>query len=312
MLQARKFWNNQKRVTKLFKNIDLVHSNNFWCPSWKLEQPLVYTIYDMSFLEHPEWHKEANRLICFRGVQRASIYADWFIAISESSRRSFLNFFPYVDQARVRVIYPGSRFTFCKKNTSTKVPRRLTFLESLPFFLSTGTIEPRKNQHMLLTAYEYFRDHGGQSIPLVFAGGMGWLMSDFQDLLSKSKWSDNIYWLGYVSDIELQWLYSNCLVNLYPSFYEGFGLPVLEGMSFGAPTFASSSTSLPEIVQNSGELISPNMPNLWAEKLYQVSNDSNYSRFLSESAIEQSASFNWLNSLSQLQEVYFNAYNTEL
>ena len=307
MFQAKKFWNHPKKVAKLFKNTDLVHSNNFWCPPWKLEQPLIYTIYDMSFLEHPEWHKEANRLICFRGVQRASLYADWFIAISQSSRRSFLRLFPHVDPERVRVVYPCSRFNLCKTNTPVKAPRRLTFLQHLPFFLSTGTIEPRKNQQMLLIAYEYFRDHGGQPIPLVFVGGMGWLMTDFHELVKNSKWSEDIYWLGYVSDFELQWLYSNCRVNLYPSFYEGFGLPVLEGMSFAAPIFASSSTSLPEIVLDAGELISPNEPLLWSDKLHEISNDSNYFRELSASALERSKAFSWFKSVSQLQDIYFKA-----
>ena len=170
------------------------------------------------------------------------------MAISEATKQVFLHHFPRISPEKVNVIYPASRFGLPGFTQKPKQTKQKVFSTGKPFLLSIETIEPRKNQTFLLDVYKEFRDRGGEAIPQVFAGKTGWMMSSFKDRITASQWASDIYILGYVSNGELAWLYQHCLVNLYPSHYEGFGLPVLEGIEFGAPIICSNSTSMPEVV----------------------------------------------------------------
>lgn len=305
--EAETFWQNQQKTSQLLNGFDLIHANNFWCTSWSLNIPLVYTLYDMSFSEHPEWTTEANRIGCFTGVLNAALKADWFVAISKASKRSFLKHFPHVNPDLVRVIYPASRFGQPGFNQQPSQPKSQIFKDGTPYFLSVGTIEPRKNQAFLLEAYNSYRGKGGAAFPLVLAGGKGWMMEDFDNHIKSSPWSSDIHLLGYVSDTELDWLYRNCLINLYPSHYEGFGLPVLEGMGLGAPVISSDSTSLPEIVGEAGISLDPNDLQAWVGAMEVLSTDASKRKQLSEAGKLRADSFNWQQSSAQLLSLYEEA-----
>jgi len=304
---AEVFWRDHQRVEGLLGGYDLVHANNFWCPPWRLRSTLLYTLYDMSFAEQPQWTTEKNRLGCFQGVLQASLNADLLIAISHASKRAFLRHFPHVPADRVRVIYPASRFDQPGFDLQPCQPQSQLFSSGKPFLLSTGTIEPRKNQRFLLEVYSRFRERGGAAIPLVLAGGKGWLMEDFEQELVESPWAADIHLLGYVSDRELIWLYRNCLLNLYPSHYEGFGLPVLEGMGQGAPVISSSSTSLPEIVADAGILLPPDDRDGWVEAIETLLSQPQTLADLADASSTRATAFNWKESTRQLLELYEEA-----
>jgi glycosyltransferase involved in cell wall biosynthesis len=305
--QASDFWQNREQVCGLLDRFDLLHANNFWCPPWQVSPGIIYTLYDMSFADHPEWTTEVNRIGCFHGVLQAALNATWFVAISQASRQSFLRHFPHVDPRQVRVIYPASRFEQPGFQVKPTAPDAAVCRRGNPFLLSVGTIEPRKNQHFLLDAYNQFRASGGAPLPLVMAGGKGWLMEHFESHRQLSPWSSDIHLLGYVSEAELAWLYSNCLVNLYPSHYEGFGLPVLEGMGMGAPVLCSDRTSLPEIVADAGLLLPPDDVGAWVQALHMISSQPEQRERLSRAAVARSKSFSWQRSTDELLDLYGEA-----
>lgn len=301
---AEGFWENQEKGGRWLEQFDVVHANNFWCPPWPLPGKLIYTLYDMSFIDHPEWTTEKNRKGCLEGVERAAAFADQFVAISEATKRAFLHHFPRVHPEKVHVIYPASRFGQPGFNPKPKQPKQKVFSSGQPFFLSTGTIEPRKNQAFLLDVYHQFRDRGGDAIPLVFAGKKGWLMEDFEDKVAGSPWARDIHVLGYVNDGELAWLYQNCLANLYPSHYEGFGLPVLEGMSLGALAICSSSSSMPEVAGEAGIILPPDALDLWATTIGSIAHDSEKRTKLQASAKEHVTHFSWRISTQLVLNLY--------
>lgn len=180
----------------------------------------------------------------------------------------------------------------------------MVFSDGKPFLLTTGTIEPRKNQAFLLDVYQEFRDRGGDAIPLIFAGKMGWMMDGFEDRVAASPWAGDIHILGYVSDGELAWLYQHCLVNLYPSHYEGFGLPVLEAMGFGAPLICSNSTSIPEVIGEAGILLAPNDHAAWVDALESMRAKPDRRMELKKRASSRIASFRWKKSTEQVTRLY--------
>jgi glycosyltransferase involved in cell wall biosynthesis len=301
---ATLFWNNRARGGQYLDQFDIVHANNFWCPPWSISGCLVYTLYDMSFLDNPEWTTDKNRSGCLEGVQRAARFADRFVAISEATKSAFLNHFPDVSPDKITVVYPASRYSMPGYSRKPRKPKKMPARVHSNFFLSVGTIEPRKNQEFLVTAYENYRERGNPPIPLVFAGKQGWLMDGFQARIKSSKWADDIHMLGYVSERELAWLYSNCLANLYPSLYEGFGLPVLEGMSFGAYTLAANVTSIPEIAGTAGILLPPNDTEAWIRALANITTEPSEMRELRSFALAQSSTFAWAESTKDIFALY--------
>lgn len=299
--EAKNFWNANNLEDNLHTP-DILHSNNFWCPTQLKNSRLIYTLYDLNFLEQPDWTTEANRMGCLEGVFRASIAADYIVAISKYSRDHFLKFFPHFPQDRLRVIYPASRFL--KTESSGSRPEALKAISAGQYWLSVGTIEPRKNQKMLAQAYARHLSSGGSAMPLVFAGGNGWKMGDFQEYIEKLGIASHVIMTGYVSDEELIWLYRNCYANLYPSFFEGFGLPVLEGMQFGAPTVASNTSSIPEVAGDAAILVAPDDLKGWIQTLRQLEQNTDMRAELVEKAKRQASLFSWEASVSALLELY--------
>lgn len=269
---------------------DVIHINNFFCPIRLLRARLVYTLYDLGFVDHPEWTTEENRLGCFTGVFNASLYADLIVAISQYSRQHFLEIFPHYPAERVVVVYPASRFSAL---SDLPRPEPLPPLQPQQFWLSVGTLEPRKNHRRLLQAYARLKTHLTQSMPFVLVGGRGWLMDDFEPMLEELGLQQDVIRLGYVDDTTLQWLYQHCFAFVYPSLFEGFGLPVLEAMSLGAPVIASMVTSIPEIIGDAGILVNPRCEEAICAAMLQLVTDSQCRVHLRARARRQAAKFSW-------------------
>ncbi len=280
---------------------DIVHSNNFFCPRGLKTARLVYTLYDLSFLEHPEWHTEENRCGCFSGVFNASLYADLIISISESSRRHFLDVFPHFPPERIVVVHLASRFS---PDPGLPRPASLTSIEPERFWLSVGTIEPRKNHLRLLEAYAELKKMGKAAFPLVLAGGAGWLMRDFRAAMQRMKLEDDVIMPGYLDNSALQWLYQNCYALVYPSLFEGFGLPVLEAMSLGAPVISSNTTSIPEIVGDAGILVNPLNVEEISGAMLKLHEDGSLRRSLGERGIQRARLFSWETAARKVLECY--------
>ncbi|KTD36415.1 putative glycosyl transferase [Legionella nautarum] len=301
---AASFWTKQELENSLGIP-DIIHANNFWCPTQLKASRLIYTFYDMGFVVNPNWSTEANRLGCFNGVFRSSLAADWIVAISEASKTHYLSVFPHFPEDRIRVIYPCSRFA--NTQLEGKRPKALKSISPGQFWLNVGTIEPRKNQRCLAQAYARYLALNGKPMPLVFAGGEGWLMNDFKAHLQELGIESQVIFTGYISDEELIWLYQNCYANLYCSLFEGFGLPILEGMQFGAPTLNSHSTSMPEIAGDATVLLSPEHAEDWTQAMLKLATEPSERERLSLAAREQAATFIWKQSAEALLELYNEA-----
>ena len=268
----------------------LVHSNNFFCPRGLKKALLVYTLHDLSFLVDPSWTTEANRVGCLDGAFRAAASADWIVSNSEYTRRHFLEVFPHYPAERTRAIHPGSRYHAGRESAR---PERFAHLAPDGFWLSVGSIEPRKNHARLVEAYA----RSGSSLPLVLAGGKGWLMDEFNA-------PAGVELTGYVTDGELEWLYRNCFAFLYPSLFEGFGMPVLEALSLGAAVICSDTTSLPEVAGDAGILVDPRDAGAIAAAMERLVRGEIGREALRAAALRQAARFSWEDSARKLLQVY--------
>lgn len=300
--KAQSFWRNPPADYEAqLGNPEVIHANNFFCPAQLKNAKLVYTLYDLGFIENPDWTTEQNRTGCFAGVFNASLYADLIIAISEYSRRYFLEIFPHYPAEQIVVVYPASRFS---SPTNVSKPDSLDALKSEQFWLSVGTLEPRKNHKRLLQAYARLKAQMGHTFPLVLAGSEGWLMQGFQEQIDTLGLRGDIVLLGYVDDTTLQWLYQNCFAALYPSLFEGFGMPVLEAMALGAPVITSKSTSIPEVAGSAVLLIDPLQEEEIFQAMLNLHSNQLHRHTLKEKAFQQSQNFSWRRAANETLQVY--------
>lgn len=301
--QARSFWNNPgPDFEEHLGHPDIVHANNYFCPTGLRHARLVYTLYDLAVVAHPEFSTEANRLVCFNGLFEASLRADMIISISEYSKQHFLEVFPHYPAERIRVFHPASRFslTHDANNKNGQIKK----LPSGAFWLSVGTLEPRKNLRRLLQAYAQLRQEKLTDLPLAMAGGKGWLEEDLVDYITSLDLKPYVHLLGYVNDTQLRWLYRNCFAFVYPSLFEGFGMPVLEAMSLGAAVITSNVTSLPEIAGDAALSIAPNDVEGLIEAMTRLQNDSNLRTDFQQRAVARSTLFSWEQTAQAILEVY--------
>ncbi|MGD0616376.1 MAG: glycosyltransferase family 1 protein [Bryobacteraceae bacterium] len=298
---SQAFWRNPPAdFEQQLGSPDIFHANNFFCPELRKAR-LVYTLYDLGYLEEPAWTTEANRAGCFQGTFNASLRADRIIAISEYSRSHFLRTFPHYPENRIVVVYPGSRF---ESRSGLPRPARLSQLKPDSFWLSVATLEPRKNHRRLIEAYRKVKAEAGSTFPLVLVGGHGWLMEDFEKTLTGLKAGTDVILTGYLDDSELQWLYENCFAFVYPSLFEGFGLPVLEAMSLGAAVIASKATSLPEIVGTAGLLVNPCDVEEIAAAIRRLTEPNGCREALRELAPPRARLFSWQSAARQVLTLY--------
>ena len=301
--ESRRFWEEmtpEKEI--LLGNPDIVHSNNFSCPKGFGKARLVYTLHDLNFLEYPEFTTEENRWICFNGVFDAACYADYIVAASDYSRNRFLEVFPHYPEDRISAVYEGSRFTL-NSRTDASIQGRLK-LDSDCFWLGVGTLEPRKNIRRLLEAYASFRKESPNACPLVLAGGKGWMEDDLEEFIGGLGLSGHVKLAGYVSDSQLAWLYCNCFAFIYPSLYEGFGLPVLEAMSLGAAVITSNVTSLPEVAGDAGMLINPLEKDEIRLAMQKMTESPQLRKAFKQKAMVQSSLFSWEDTAKRVLNIY--------
>ncbi|BBI36175.1 glycosyltransferase family 4 protein [Cohnella abietis] len=302
--KANRIWSEVKDKDELLGNPDIVHSNNFSFPDG-IKAKKVVTIYDMGYLDCPEYTTEANRLVCFEGAYAASLNADHIVTISNFSKQSFLKYFPYYPESRVSVIYLGNRPTLkwiTDGDVFEQVKNKFELEET--FWLGVGTVEPRKNYGMLLEAYAQLVAENQEKRPLYIAGGKGWMEDHIQDKVRELGIVDLVKFLGYVSDDELSVLYSNCFGFVYPSRYEGFGLPVLEAMSCGAPIITSNTSSLPEVAGEAGIYIDPDKVQELTQAMRRLSVESGLRESLIDLSKIQAEKFSWNKAADQLLEIY--------
>jgi glycosyltransferase involved in cell wall biosynthesis len=286
-------------------NPDIIHANNFSCPRGIAKARIIYTLHDLNFLEYPEFTTEQNRWVCFNGVFDAAICADFIISVSNYSRNRFIEVFPYYPKERIKTVHLGSRF-----NTGQAIKQKNTRLDKLvkdKFWLSVGTLEPRKNLRRLLKAFSIYRkEYRAPNYPLVLAGGKGWLEDDLKDFISSLELMGKVVVLGYVSDEDLSWLYRHCFAFIFPSIYEGFGLPVIEAMKMGAPVITTNSTSIPEVAGNAAHYVSPYNIEDFVKAFSMLADNDQYRRRLKDMSILQAKKFSWGKCATEVLEIYRN------
>ncbi len=283
-------------------SFDLFHGTNFDLPLWKRRRSVV-TIHDLSTMLHPEKHRS-------RLVRRARLrlplvvrIADMIITPTESVRRDVCQHLG-VRADKVIAIPSAARSSFQPMPIAQTVPiRKILGIED-EFLLFVGTLEPRKNLLTLLKAFEQILGHSSLRPQLVIAGGEGWLMDELFAFMKKTTISDRLRLTGYLRDEDLRALYSSCKVFIYPSVYEGFGLPPLEALACGAPVIAGRIPSLQETLGSAARLVEPLDVDALARSILELLQDEDQRALLKSAGPQHAGKFSWEQTARLTLDVY--------
>lgn len=279
---------------------DLLHGMAFSLPLlWG--GPSVVTIFDLSFLRYPG-RLSVSRRFYLRLITRTSARrARRVIAISESGRQEIHTLLG-VPLPRIDVAVPGVGPDFFSLPDSQIADFRSRHQLPERFILHVGTIEPRKNLETLLRAYAHLPQRSAVKLALV--GGKGWQTGPLFALIDELGLAPDLILPGFVSGESLPMWYNSAEIFVYPSLYEGFGLPLIEAMACGVPVVASNTTSLPEAVGPGGVLCPPTNVDAWAETLSNLLDDTAAHAEQAARGSEWVKRFTWENTAQQTVAAY--------
>jgi glycosyltransferase involved in cell wall biosynthesis len=294
---------------ELFRRpVDVLHVQ-FTAPPF-CRVPVVVTIHDLAFERMPETFTRRGSFQLKLTVRRTAKKAAKVATVSEYSRQDLLDIYKLPPE-KVVVTYNGVESSFTPlpsvPNEAEEVRRR--FGVSRDFLLAVGSLQPRKNLVRLIRAYARLRGEREDFRPqLVIVGRKLWLASEIFDEVKRQRWADDVILTGYVADEDLPALYRAARAFVYPSLFEGFGLPPLEAMACGTPVVTSDVSSLPEITGDAALLIDPNDERALANALIEVVNNDRLRAELREKGIAQAKKFTWRDAAEKTLMLYQEAY----
>ncbi|WP_162909231.1 glycosyltransferase family 4 protein [Aggregatilinea lenta] len=285
--------------------IDLLHALAFAGPLIS-RVPQVVTVYDLSFIHYPDVLPASRRLYLRLFTRLSCQRARRVIAISESTARDVADHFG-LPRAKIDVALPGvtERFHPLPADEVAAFRQRAGLPDR--FLLFVGTLEPRKNVPVLLRAYAQIPPADRAAVHLVLAGGKGWMYDEIFQTIEQHGLGETVHLPGYLDDADLPLWYNAADALVYPSVFEGFGLPVIEAMACATPVLVSESSSLPEAAGDTGFLLPPDDPAAWADALARVISDPVWRADAGARAQARAAGFTWANTAAQTVASYRRA-----
>jgi glycosyltransferase involved in cell wall biosynthesis len=303
---VRIFWEQVVQPFALQKErVDLLHALAFVTPLLS-PCPSVVTIYDLSFLLYPGSFKRSKRFYLSLFTRLSARRARRIIAISESTKRDVVRLLG-VPHEKVEVVYCGIGEAFRPLAENQVAAFRSE--RGLPehFILFVGTIEPRKNVTRLIEAFAHLQTCTLANLKLVIGGAKGWFYEDVFARVEELGLEGQVMFPGYIPVSELPLWYNAAELFVYPSLYEGFGLPPLEAMACGTPVVASNTSSLPEVVGGAGLTVDPLDVEGLAEAMRRVLSDEALRWEMRERGLQRARGFSWTRTARETVQVYRRA-----
>jgi len=288
--------------------LDLFHSPDFVLPPVSNRIPTLLTVHDLSFVHYPETFP--TRLVRYLNtvVPWSIERATHVLADSKATKADLIDTWN-VPGEKITVLYGGVEPQFSpvvdageRRTISSKYG-----IGDIPYILSVGTVQPRKNYRMLIRAFKPVAAKWEHN--LVIAGGRGWLYDEILAEADQQGIGGRVQFTGFVDDALMPALYSGATLFVFPSLYEGFGLPLLEAMGCGVPVITSNASSLPEVAEAADGTkmaleVSPHDQAAWTDAMDKLLSDPARCRELVANGFKQSAQFSWTAAAHELRLLY--------
>ena len=282
---------------------NIVHGTNYNVYPYK-KSIKIMSLYDISFIKYPQYTNSVVKTYA-RRVKHCLQWTDLIITISESSKNDIIKYL-HVTPDHIYVTPLASRYypNYLSPETREQLKLSVNYDFSKTYILFVSTIEPRKNIINLISAYNSLKEKYKIEHQLVLIGRKGWHYEPIFAAIESSPWRSQIHHLDYLSDELVALFYSKAEAFVYPSYYEGFGLPVLEAMTLGAPVITSNTSSLPEVAGDAALFVNPDNPMDLVDAILQIISDSNLRRELIEKGHERAKLFSWERTARETLKAY--------
>jgi glycosyltransferase involved in cell wall biosynthesis len=283
---------------------DLYHFMSYVVP-YNVKGKVILTVYDLVVELFPETMEEKNREFLQKEMHRSIKRADHIITISDSVKSELINILN-IDAKKIDVVSPGVDYKIFNEKVTDRQKAKIMQKYNLPegYILYLGTLEPRKNIYSLLKAFINLKKEKKISEKLVIVGKKGWNYENIYKIIYENNIENEVVFTGYVDENEKPAIYQMAKLFVFPSIYEGFGIPVLEAMASGIPVIVSNTSSLPEVVGDAGILIDSQKTEDIEMSIYRILTDKKLSTELIEKGLRQSKKFTWENSANKLYDIY--------
>jgi len=272
--------------------------------SFPFRGPIVLTVHDLSFVHFPELQPRDRVKHLERYLVSALATAAHIITDSEAVRSEAITHFG-LNPGRVTAIHLGVGSEFAPRERSECAEALARYhLRYREYVLAVGTLEPRKNLGATIQAFAALPDRLRRRTPLVVAGQRGWLSEEIDRLIRRAEAAGWLRFLGYVPQADLPNIYAGAHLFVYPSRYEGFGLPVVEAMASGAPVITSSVSCLPEVASNAAELVHPDDEDGLRATLVRLLEDESRSAELRSLGLARAKQFTWQRCAEETVAIY--------
>jgi glycosyltransferase involved in cell wall biosynthesis len=292
----------QMQALQKFSDSHIYHAPNYRLTPYRGKK--IATFHDLSLFKYSEFHPEERLKILIPAIEQAAESADHLITDSQQVRLELLEYFG-LHEDKVTAIHLASSLD---PQSIDPIERQKfmnqTGLTSGQYLLFVSTLEPRKNITKLLTAYETLPAALRRNYPLVLAGQLGWKSELIKNALHRGMARGDVHQLGYLSNQQLCYLYSGARAFVYPSLYEGFGLPLIEAQTFGVPVVTSNLSCMPEIVGDSGILVNPQDEIEISTAMLKIIEDDSLHGELSQKAYINAARYSWSKTTKKVIETY--------
>jgi len=289
------------------KEHDLVHVLECVYPV-RTKKPLIVTIHDLGPLTHPDLFTSVRPWLMRRGLQQAIDEAATIIAVSQSTADIFEDHFKIDLGDRLQIVHEGVNPQYLETPDSSCLDtvKDLPSVDT-PFLMTMGAISPRKNLPNVIAALERLAD----KIPhhLVHVGIPHWDTDEFFVKLKQSPFANRIHLPGYLSDAQVHALYNKAEAYIFPSLFEGFGLPILEAMACGCPVITSNVSSMPEIAGDAALLIDPNDLEEMTDAILKVATDRELNKQLRQNGNQRIKKFSWKQCAEETHKIYTRTVN---
>jgi glycosyltransferase involved in cell wall biosynthesis len=283
--------------------LDVLHTPTDGGVYWKSNHALVASLMGIAARHFPEVHPTHTRIGQYWRMALSARAVDMILTISESSKKDLVEMFS-IPPEKVKVTYLGVDPVFYPRSKEGEEATEIRKKYELPerYILFVGNLEPRKNITSLIKAFELIEAR--TEADLVIVGRKAWLYDAIFQTAANSKFCDRIHFTGYVDQTDLPWIYSLATVFVFPSLFEGFGIPNLESMACGTPVISSNISSVPEVVGDAGILVEPRNIEQIADAMLRVIDDTSLSHRLSLAGIARAKQFSWRRTAQETLDVY--------
>lgn len=264
---------------------------------------IIVTIHDLIYKTYPQSHTPQTIALSDHYIRQAVKRANKVICVSQNTREDLHRFFD-LPKEKTCVVYHGVDHKLFYVSKQKVNPWMNEVGIHKPFILFVGTVEPRKNLLGVLKSLVLLKSTKKFDGQLVVAGMKGWLDSEITPSIKEWGLTQDVVFTNFISDEQLRQLYNLTQAFIFPSFYEGFGFPILEAFSCGAPVVTSNTTSCQEIAGNAALLVDPNSPQAIAEALGQILDDHSLKNSLMEKGLQRAKEFSFLKTAQQTLAVY--------